>query len=450
MKSKTLFECVECGYQTVKYYGKCPQCENWNSLIEVKPEPSGSVNGKRRVQSVKLKDISKKEIPRFKTGIAEFDRVVGGGLVPESIILIGGEPGVGKSTLLLELSGILASKNPVLYYSGEESPNQIKMRADRLGIHAEGLSLLTMGSIEDVKENIEALKPDFLIIDSIQTIFSEKKGMISGSVSALKYITNEIIELAKNKQITVFIIGHITKEGNIAGPKTLEHMVDVVLYFQGELKTDYRILRTEKNRFGPVDEIGVFQMTGAGLKSVTDPSSIFLGQRDSHEPGLAVFPADRGTRSILQEIQALVTESPFVGNPRRISVGFDGYRVSMLLSVIEKKLKMPFYKSDVFVNVTGGMSIKETAGDLAVVSAIISSYKNIPLPPETVILGEIGLTGEVRPVSGIEKRIKEGVRQGYRHFFLPGIQADQIEVPGAQITALNKILDLYSLISQPI
>jgi DNA repair protein RadA/Sms len=304
-----------------------------------------------------------------------------------------------------------------------------------------------MGSIEDVKDNIDVIKPEFLIIDSIQTIFSQKKGLISGSVSSLKYITGEIIELAKNKSITVFIIGHITKDGSIAGPKTLEHMVDVVLYFQGELKSDYRILRTEKNRFGPVDEIGVFQMTGKGLISVDDPSQLFIGQRDSTEPGLAVFPADRGTRAILLEIQALVTESPFAGNPRRISVGFDGYRMSMLLSVIEKKLKIPFYKSDVFINITGGMNIKETAGDLAVISALISSHKNIPLPTDTLIIGEVGLTGEIRPVGGIEKRIKEGIRQGYKNFILPEIQAEKLGKNNIKIKSIKNVLELYSIIS---
>jgi len=450
MKKKSLFECVECGYQGPKYYGKCPQCENWNSIIEVDyKEKESHKNGHlhTNIKAIKLIEIDDKEQDRVSTNITEFDRVLGGGLVPESIVLIGGEPGVGKSTLLLELAGLLSKNSNTLYYSGEESLSQIKMRADRLNIKSDNIHLLTMGSIEDVKDNIDVIKPEFLIIDSIQTIFSQKKGLISGSVSSLKYITGEIIELAKNKSITVFIIGHITKDGSIAGPKTLEHMVDVVLYFQGELKSDYRILRTEKNRFGPVDEIGVFQMTGKGLISVDDPSQLFIGQRDSTEPGLAVFPADRGTRAILLEIQALVTESPFAGNPRRISVGFDGYRMSMLLSVIEKKLKIPFYKSDVFINITGGMNIKETAGDLAVISALISSHKNIPLPTDTLIIGEVGLTGEIRPVGGIEKRIKEGIRQGYKNFILPEIQAEKLEKNNVKIKSIKNVLELYSVIS---
>jgi len=448
MKNKILFECVECGYQSPKYYGKCPQCQSWNSIVEVKESKDDKGVFKSEIKTVKLNEIKNKEEKRYKTSIEEFDRVVGGGLVPESVILIGGEPGVGKSTLLLELAGIVSKRGRVLYYSGEESLTQIKMRADRLDINSKDIHLLTMGSIEDVKANLEEVKPEFLIIDSIQTIFSEQKGLISGSVSSLKYITNEIIEIAKNNGITVFIIGHITKEGSIAGPKTLEHMVDVVLYFQGELKSDYRILRTEKNRFGPVDEIGVFQMTGNGLVSVDDPSQLFIGERESVEPGLAVFPSDRGTRAILIEIQALVTESPFAGNPRRISVGFDGYRMSMLISVIEKKLKIPFYKSDVFINITGGMNIKETAGDLAVISSLISSYKNIPLPKETLILGEVGLTGEVRPVGSIDKRIKEGKRQGYNNFILPEIQADKIKQKGINIRPIKNVIELYSILGK--
>ncbi len=446
MKEKIIFECVECGYQGPKYYGKCPQCENWNSIVEVKSEDRKNSGSRASVKAVKLKDIDNKDQERYLTSIPEFDRVVGGGLVPESIILIGGEPGVGKSTLLLELAGLLSKNKNVLYYSGEESLTQIKMRGDRLNIDPDNIHLLTMGSIEDIKESIDSVKPQFLIIDSIQTIFSEKKGLLPGSISSLKSVTSEITEIAKNNGITVFIIGHITKDGSIAGPKTLEHMVDVVLYFQGELKSDYRVLRTEKNRFGPVDEIGVFQMTGKGLISVDDPSQLFIGQRESLEPGLAVFPADRGTRSILLEIQALVTESPFAGNPRRISVGFDGYRMSMLLSVIEKKLKIPFYKSDVFINITGGMNIKETAGDLAVISALISSYKNIPLPNDTLILGEVGLTGEIRPVGSIDKRIKEGVRQGYKSFILPEIQADKIEQKDIKIMSIKNVVELYSII----
>lgn len=425
MKNKTLFECIECGYQAAKYFGKCPQCSSWNSLVEVKAAKDEPGVSSKEIKAVKLNEIDNLEIKRVITGNEEFDRVLGGGIVPDSIILIGGEPGVGKSTLVMEVSGILAKKGKkILYYSGEESAVQIKLRANRLGVDSGDISLLTMGTLEDLKIAVEEQKPDFLVIDSIQTINSKKGPVIPGSVSAMRYVTSEIIELAKSSNITAFIIGHITKEGHIAGPKTLEHMVDAVLYFQGELKSDLRILRAEKNRFGPINEIGIFEMTKDGLTPINDPSLIFLQHRKFSESGIAIFPAMNGLRSILIEIQSLVTESPFAGNPRRISVGFDPYRMSMLISIIEKKLKLPFYKSDVFLNIAGGMSIKETAGDLAAVATLVSSYKNTLVPKDLIIIGEVGLTGEVRPVSFIENRVKEGVRQGFTKFIVPAVQAD--------------------------
>ncbi len=378
-----------------------------------------------RIKPVKLSDIDNLEIKREITGLQEFDRVLGGGIVPDSIILIGGEPGVGKSTLLMEVSGILSKKNKkVLYYSGEESAVQIKLRANRLGVDSEDILLLTMGSLEDLKSAITEYKPDYLIIDSIQTINAKKGSMLPGSVSAMRFVTGEIIELAKRNHITGFIIGHITKEGHIAGPKTLEHMVDAVLYFQGEIKSDLRILRAEKNRFGAVDEIGIFQMTKDGLKPISDPSLVFLQQRETIEPGIALFPAMSGMRAILIEIQSLVTESPFAPNPRRICVGFDSYRMSMLISIIEKKLKLPFYKSDVFLNIAGGITLKEPAGDLSAAAALISSYKNKAVPQDLLIIGEVGLTGEVRPVSFVELRVKEGIRQGFSKFVVPAAQGN--------------------------
>ncbi|MCP4214339.1 MAG: DNA repair protein RadA, partial [bacterium] len=444
-KKKTLFECVECGFQNPKYYGKCPQCNNWNSMIEVKEEKDDSGGrSTRQVKPVTLNEIEDLEIRREETGIEEFDRVLGGGVVPGSIILIGGEPGVGKSTLVLEISGILAEKKKkILYYSGEESAVQIKLRANRLKVNSENILLITMGSLEDLKQSIEDVKPDFLIVDSIQTITSQAGPAISGSISSMRYVTSEIIDIAKNRNISVFIIGHITKDGQIAGPKTLEHMVDAVFYFQGELKTDLRILRAEKNRFGSIDELGIFQMTATGLHSISDPSLLFLNHRKTAESGISIFPAINGVRSILIEIQALVTESPFAGNPRRICVGFDPYRMSMLISIIEKKLKLPFYKSDVFLNITGGMTIKETAGDLSVISALLSSYKNISVPKDVIIIGEVGLTGEIRPVTFIENRIKEAVRQGFSTFFIPASQADIKNIPNISIIPVENLYDFY-------
>jgi len=445
MKNKTSFECVECGYQSPKYYGKCPQCTNWNSMIENKQSEGEPESSTDDIKIHKLKEINELEISRNITGFDEFDRVLGGGIVPDSTILIGGEPGVGKSTLLLEVSGILAkNNNKVLYYSGEESASQIKIRAQRLDINSDDIYLLTMGTLEDLKKVILEVKPQYLILDSIQTIQSRRGGLLTGSISSMKYVASEIIELSKKNRITVFIIGHITKEGQIAGPKLLEHMVDAVLYFQGELKSDLRILRAEKNRFGPINELGIFQMTHEGLTSIKDPSQIFIQHRETSEPGIAIFPTMSGLRSILIEIQALVTESPFAGNPRRICVGFDNYRMSMLISVIEKKLKFPFYKSDVFLNITSGLSIRETAGDLAILAALISSYKNISVPENVLIIGEVGLTGEIRAVSYIETRLKEAVRQGFTQFILPQSQSNINQLKDISIFPVRNIYEFFN------
>lgn len=418
-------------------------------MVEAATTEGEDEGGKRGKKSLAVKPITLDEIDNLKiqreiTNIDEFDRVLGGGIVPHSVVLIGGEPGVGKSTLLMEVAGILAKNNrKVLYYSGEESGVQIKVRSNRLGVHSPNIHLLTMGTLEDLESGVDQVNPDYLIIDSIQTLYSEKGPAISGSISSMRYVTSRVVEMAKNNDITVFIIGHINKEGQIAGPKTLEHMVDAVLYFQGELKTDLRILRAEKNRFGSVDEIGIFQMTNRGLTSISDPSLLFLQHRQVSESGISIFPALNGMRSILIEIQALVTDSPFVGNPRRIAVGFDPYRMSMLISIIEKKLKLPFYKSDVFLNITGGMNLREPAGDLSIISALVTSYKNIEVPKDFIIIGEVGLTGEVRPVTFIENRIKEAVRQGFTKFILPTSQSDIKIADNISIMPVGNLYEFY-------
>jgi DNA repair protein RadA/Sms len=422
-KRTAQFECIECGFQGPKYYGRCPQCQGWNTMVE-----SGIDEGAPATPPAdrprRISEIDPGEVQRLVTGMDEFDRVLGGGIVSHSVILIGGEPGVGKSTLLLEVAAILSQRGKrVLYYSGEESALQIKLRADRLGIRSDNVFLFTIGTLEDLKSHVREIRPDFLIIDSIQTITARKTAHLSGSAASLRYVTAEVIELAKRSGITVFIIGHITKEGQLAGPKTLEHMVDAVLYFQGETQTDIRMLRAEKNRFGPLNEVGIFQMSEKGLTSVNDPSQILIQNRQSQAPGIAIFPAMNGLRPLLTEIQALVSESPFAGNPRRIAIGFDNFRLSMLISIIEKKLKLPFYKSDVFLNITGGMVIREPAADLAVCQALISSCKNIVPKANSVLLGEVGLTGEIRPISFLETRLKEAIRQGFLTACLPASQA---------------------------
>lgn len=408
----------------------------------VEPEAPGPAS-RPAIPAVRLGDLEHEEIRRLPSGCPELDRVLGGGIVPASVILIGGEPGVGKSTLLLEAAGRLSGQGKtVLYYSGEESAGQIKLRADRLTSPSADIQLLTQGSLEDVKAAVAELKPQLLVIDSIQTLMSKKLSPLAGSIAQMRFITAEVVELAKANAITVFIIGHITKDGQLAGPKTLEHMVDVVLYFYGEMQTDIRILRAEKNRFGPLNEIGVFQMSAQGLSSIQDPSQIFIHHRRSAESGIAVFPAMNGMRAILTEVQALVSESPFVGNPRRIAIGVDNYRLSMLISIIEKKLKLPFYKSDVFLNITGGLTIRDTAVDLAVCAALVSSYKNLRMNPETAYVGEVGLTGEVRPVSFLENRLKEAVRQGFSRIFLPQVQTKGLSLEGIEIVPLGTVFDL--------
>jgi DNA repair protein RadA/Sms len=415
---------------------------------EENPEAEGSA-APAVSRPQRISDIDPSAVQRLLTGMDEFDRVLGGGIVSHSAILIGGEPGVGKSTLLLEVSALLSQKGKkVLYYSGEESALQIKLRAERLQINSANIILFTSGGLEDLKTHVRELKPDFLIIDSIQTLNAKKTAHISGSVSSLRYVTAEILDLTKKNGITVFLIGHITKEGQLAGPKTLEHMVDAVLYFQGETQTDIRLLRAEKNRFGPMNEIGIFQMSGKGLNSVNDPSQVLIQNRQAHSPGTAIFPVMNGLRPLLTEIQALVSESPFAGNPRRIAIGFDNYRLSMLISIIEKKLKLPFYKSDVFLNITGGMIIREPAADLAVCQALISSCLNVSPRPDTVLMGEVGLTGEIRPISFLETRLKEAIRQGFTSLCLPAGQSRLPNYHDISVISISNIRDLLDFLKK--
>ena len=451
-KNASPFECIECGYQSPKYYGRCPQCQAWNSMVESAGDDALEAEGpadSAAARPQRISEIDPAAVKRLVTGMDEFDRVLGGGIVSHSAILIGGEPGVGKSTLLLEVSAVLSEKGKkVLYYSGEESALQIKLRAERLEINSENILLFTSGTLEDLKVHVRELKPDFLIIDSIQTLNSKKTSHISGSVSSLRYVTAELLDLTKKSGITVFLIGHITKEGQLAGPKTLEHMVDAVLYFQGETQTDIRLLRAEKNRYGPLNEVGIFQMSEKGLTSVNDPSQILIQNRRSQVPGTAVFPAMNGMRPLLTEIQALVSESPFAGNPRRIAIGFDNYRLSMLISIIEKKLKLPFYKSDVFLNITGGMIIREPAADLAVCQALISSYRNLNPKPNTVLMGEVGLTGEIRPISFLETRLKEAIRQGFTTLCLPAGQSRLPNYHDISAISIENIHDLLDFLKK--
>ena len=417
-------------------------------MVEIQPRDASMLaDNASYSHAINLADIDPVNLERFDSGYSEFNTVLGGGIVPNSVVLIGGEPGIGKSTLLLEVAGSLgAMGKKVLYYSGEESASQIKLRAKRLEINEERVFLLTVATLEDLQKNIAVFAPDFLIVDSIQTLSSAQISTVPGSPSSLRTMTAEIIKISKRDNLTAFIIGHITKEGQIAGPKILEHMVDAVLYFQGDAQNDLRILRAEKNRFGSVNEIGVFQMTANGLKQIADPTQAFLQNRGSWASGIALFPAMNGLRSMLTEVQSLVADTPLIGNPRRIAIGFDSYRMAMLISIIEKKLQIPFYKSDAFLNIAGGLVVRDPACDLAVCAALVSSHRNMALPQDAVFLGEVGLTGEIRPVSQLERRLKEAVRHGINRVFLPSRQAESLETTG--LSACGDIRELFQLLKE--
>ena len=407
-KKKSVFECIECGYKSAKWMGKCPACGAWDSFVEVSEEKSKSVSKPSKI--LKFDEIEKEEIERFSSGDSELDLVLGGGIVPGSLVLIGGSPGVGKSTLMLKLAGNINKK--VLYVAGEESPGQIKIRAERLGVKNKELFLMPEIVVENIIEEIKK-GYDIAIIDSIQTIYSENLQSAPGSVSQVREATFELMRVAKETKTPVFIIGHITKEGSIAGPRVLEHMVDTVLYFEGEASRELRILRAFKNRFGSTSEIGIFEMTKQGLVSAKNKS--FFSKKAL--PGSAITVIMEGTRPIVLEVQALVSES--YGIPKRSATGFDLPRLNMILALLEKKLNLPFNQYDVFINVTGGIRINEPAADLAIIAAIVSSYRNRPISKETVFIGEVSLVGDIREVPGLDQRIKEAASLGFKKAIVP-------------------------------
>ncbi len=426
--SKGVFFCKECGYESSSgWLGQCPACKQWNTFVEAPDE--GAKGSKKSsaaavfadeggAEAILLKNAEATGKERFTTGIGELDRVLGGGLVKGSIVLVSGDPGIGKSTLMLMLSGSLGRKYKVLYVSGEESGEQIKLRADRLSVSAENLYILTETNMAKVYGQMKELKPDFLIVDSIQTMCDENIQGTAGSVSQVREVTASLMKIAKSTGITTIVVGHVTKDGSIAGPRILEHMVDTVLYFEGERQLFYRIMRCVKNRFGSTNEIGVFEMTGTGLKEVPNPSGAFLEGRPENAPGSAVACVLEGTRPMLVEVQALISGAN-PGTARRMSTGVDYNRLSMLIAVLEKRLGLSIVNCDAYVNVVGGMKIDEPAADLAVISAIISSVTNTPLPKDCVFFGEIGLTGEVRAVSHADKRLGEILRLGFKKVYMP-------------------------------
>ncbi len=419
-KAKTIFVCNECGYESAKWMGKCPACNSWNSFFEQKVEKSvNSKTGKTKINEPKeLKSYEGKEHFRISTGFAEVDRVLGGGLVKGSLILLGGEPGIGKSTLILQICDKIQGEGKVLYVSGEESAEQIKFRADRLKINNDDIMFLGETDIDVVNEAIVKLNPKLVIIDSVQTMYSEELTAAAGSVSQVREITSQIMRICKSQEITTIIIGHVTKEGNIAGPRVLEHMVDTVLYLEGERYYQYRILRGVKNRFGSTNEIGMFEMKQEGMCEILNPSDILISETNNNPAGACIVATIEGTRPILVEFQALTTQSVF-GIPKRTANGMDYNRLALLIAVLEKKAGLMLGGQDVYLNIVGGIRINEPAIDLGVVSAVASSYKNIPIPKEVVVMGEVGLTGEIRRINMIEKRLKEAEKLGFKTCIIP-------------------------------
>lgn len=430
----TIYVCQNCGHQERKWLGKCNSCGEWNSFVEekfrdtrVSAKTSSSLNKLRDVKPISYNEIIAQDDDRTTSGIDEFDRVLGGGIVAGSLVLIGGSPGIGKSTLVAQTADKLSQKGwKVLYVSGEESERQIKMRGERLGINAENLFLLPETNLESILDETEKLQPDVIIVDSIQTVFSSKIESAPGSVSQVREVAGQFMIFAKQTATPVFLIGHVTKEGSIAGPKALEHIVDTVLYFEGDRHHNHRIIRASKNRFGAANEIGIFEMTNTGLVAVGNPSEVFLQERPKDASGSVVTICMEGTRPLLVEIQALVSSTKF-GNAKRMAQGFDYNRTSLLIAVLEKRLGFQLGNDDVFINVAGGLEIDEPAADLGVICSIASSYRNITVPPDVAVFGEVGLTGEVRGVLQAQARAREAQTLGFKKLIIPATNKTGLE-----------------------
>lgn len=446
-KRKTKYVCQECGYESAKWMGKCPSCNNWNTLVEEiestgrtgRPvTDGGAFIGQRKPE--KITAIESDKEPRITTEMKEFNRVLGGGVVPGSLVLIGGDPGIGKSTLLLQISSQLAEKQlPVLYISGEESAKQTKLRADRLAIKSDLLYVLAETNLYDIANQISELAPSFVVIDSIQTIFREEVSSAPGSVSQVRECTSELMKIAKSNGIPIFIVGHVTKEGSIAGPRLLEHMVDAVLYFEGERHHTFRILRGVKNRFGSTNEMGIFEMKEEGLKEVLNPSEIFLEERSRGAAGSTIVASMEGTRPVLVEIQALISPSSF-GNPRRMATGIDHNRVPLLMAVLEKRVGLMLQNQDAYIKVAGGVKLDEPAIDLAIAVSIASSFRDQPTKPDDIFVGEVGLTGEIRRVSRIEQRVQEAAKLGFKRMICPAKNIDGWTPPDSiEVIGVNTV-----------
>ena len=444
-KVKSKYVCQNCGYETAGYLGKCPECGSWGSFVE---ELSTPVEKKTEIEvfdttpPMTLDEIEMNSEIRMSTNISEFDRVLGGGIVQGSLVLIAGDPGIGKSTILLQTSGELCNAGKkVLYISAEESASQIKLRAERLGVKSNTLFIYPQTNLELIKKHIESMKPDLVIVDSIQAIYTSIIQSSAGSVSQIRECCNMLMHIAKSQNISIIVIGHVTKEGNIAGPKVLEHMVDTVIQFEGDKTKTYRILRSIKNRFGNTSEVGIFEMSASGLTEVVNPSELFLKEyNQTQTPGSTIIVTSEGTRPLLVEIQALVGTTPYPA-PRRIANGVDTGRVLQILAVLEKRIGLNLSKQDVYVNVIGGIDVNEPAADLGIALAIVTCVRDVVFDPQTAIIGEIGLSGEIRAVNHIEKRINEAQKLGFKRIIIPDSNDVQDDFKGIQIVKVKRILE---------
>lgn len=417
------FQCRECATQLSKWAGQCPDCKGWNSIDEIASMPTtpgarSNWHGKIQSEILTLDNIPTSATPRFDSQIDELDRVLGGGLVEGSVVLLGGDPGIGKSTILLQCLALISQQREALYVTGEESPQQVSLRAKRLSLPTDKLKLLSTTCVEEIIAQATSLRPAVMVIDSIQTIFSDSLQSAPGSVTQIRESTALLVRFAKKSNVAIFLVGHVTKEGQLAGPRVLEHMVDTVLYFEGDSSTRYRVIRAVKNRFGAVNELGIFAMTDHGLKPVSNPSAIFLAQHDKPVSGSVVMVSREGTRPFLVEVQALVSES-HGGQPRRISVGLESNRLAMLIAILQRHGSIPLFEQDVFINAVGGVRIAETGADLAIILAILSSYRDRPINPRRLVFGEVGLSGEVRPVPNGEERLREASKHGFESAIIP-------------------------------
>ncbi len=449
-KARTVFVCQSCGTQSARWLGRCPDCQEWNTLVEERLDTDpkgvrrGSVGAARRPEPIIALTPANEE--RRSSGIGELDRVLGGGIVPGGVVLIGGDPGIGKSTLVLQALAQIAALGPVLYVSGEESPQQIKMRADRLGVAAPQLLVLAETSVESVLEHSRMVEPVVLAIDSIQTVFTEQLPAAPGSIGQVRESAAQLVQFAKREGLATILVGHVTKEGAFAGPRVLEHMVDTVLYFEGDRGHSFRILRAVKNRFGSTNEIGVFEMKENGLQAVANPSALFLAERPVDVPGSAVIASVEGTRPILVELQALVSPSS-LGTPRRTTLGMDPNRIALLVAILEKKMGLQLTGHDIFLNVAGGVRLDEPAADLGAVLAVASSFLNRPIDPYLLLAGEVGLAGEVRAIGQAEARVREGAKLGFRRCILPESSRRQVPaIDGVDVRGVHSLSEAWDAV----